>query len=379
MKRLMTFILALVLILSLAGCGKGNSPVVNNEQDSTSTQSTASDAPSVLNFANLGIQIKLKGTWLDLKDNIITLPAEGGSVQGVMVFFSNDEAQANAKTLTDNKADKADIDDAIWHNNKRLYAIAFANTKDVSVDEVAEQVGGPDKEATVTKLEEQGDIGLIILISIYKTVCVFLPPKIMDSFGFDLFDRLFLFSGYIGFFLLGYFIHMTQRHFSNHGLLIVAVADYALIVFDTWRQSAQAGIYTSRIQDQNLFFMGLLAVCIFLLCKQNYIRLKSKKGEFIIRWLSSLSYGVYLLHGLILTLLPLYGINLCFWQDALIGLAITTIVCIVSIFILSSIRPLCFVCIGIPYKTACQSSNIKALIYLSKAGSNEHRIKARIV
>ncbi|MEA4955942.1 MAG: TlpA disulfide reductase family protein [Pseudoflavonifractor sp.] len=158
MKRLMTFILALVLILSLAGCGKGNSPVVNNEQDSTSTQSTASDAPSVLNFANLGIQIKLKGAWLDLKDNIITLPAEGGSVQGVMVFFSNDEAQANAKTLTNNKADKADIDDAIWHNNKRLYAIAFANTKDVSVDEVAEQVGGPDKEATVTKLEEQGDI-----------------------------------------------------------------------------------------------------------------------------------------------------------------------------------------------------------------------------
>ena len=168
MKRLIAFTLTLVLILSLAGCGKGNSPAGTNEQidastpsdgeDIDKTQSTETDDLHTLSFPHMGIDIKLKGIWLDFKDNIITLPAEGGSVRGVMVFFSNDEAQANAKSLTDNKADKDDIDDAIWHNSKRLYAIAYANTKDVSVDEVAEQVGGPNKEATVTKLEEQGDI-----------------------------------------------------------------------------------------------------------------------------------------------------------------------------------------------------------------------------
>ena len=168
MKRLLTFTLALALILSLAGCGKGASPAAANGQgdastpsdvkDSVPTQSTDTSDPHALSFPRMGIDIKLKGIWSDYKDNIVTQTAEGGTVRGVMVFFSNDEAQANAKTLTDNKADKDDIDEAVWHNCKRLYAIAYANTKDVSVDEVAEQVGGADREATVTKLAEQGDI-----------------------------------------------------------------------------------------------------------------------------------------------------------------------------------------------------------------------------
>jgi len=204
---------------------------------------------------------------------------------------------------------------------------------------------------------------LIGAVSLCETLQVFLPAGLRGVVGIDVLDKLFLLNGYLGYFLLGYLLHSTKRRFSVRALALTAAFDFALIVADTWRLSALAGRYTQRLQGQNLFCMVLLAVCVFLLLKETCYHFGPGRRwwKSLLRRLSPLSFGVYLMHGLVLQLLPLLGIRIQFWRGALLGLFVTTLTCLGGIFLLASVRPLCYPFTGLTYRAACGSCNLRFL------------------
>lgn len=214
---------------------------------------------------------------------------------------------------------------------------------------------------------------LIAAVSVYETLYTLLPEHLRASVGIDALHKLFLLEGYLGYFLLGYLLHTTAVRFSNRALVLVGGADFALIVLDTWRLSVRAGKYTQRLQGQNMACMVLLAVCLFLLLKQ-ICRFGPERRwwKSLLRWLSPLSFAVYLMHGAALQLLPLLGVQIRYWRGALLGLVLVTVSCVAGAFLLSSARPLCFPFTGLSYRSACASCNLRFLLE-KRAGNRSEK------
>lgn len=110
-------------------------------------------------------------------------------------------------------------------------------------------------------------------------------------------------------------------------------------------------------QSQSRFFIGALSICQFLFFLYQKV---PQPIQAVVRWLSQLSFGVYLTHGYMLCkvfdMVPLEG----WWKNTTLFI-LTLVFCILLTFVLSSIRPLCFLCTGIPWKVACRSCNLQWL------------------
>lgn len=119
-------------------------------------------------------------------------------------------------------------------------------------------------------------------------------------------------SEYIGMFLLGYYLR--ERDFSKKSRTVIyalGIASYGFTIIGTILATKW------KATPNPIFFMYyapnvlLMATSIFVFCKSlfNKITLSQKKAS-VIYYLSSCTFGVYLLHPLFLDLLSNYGIGI---------------------------------------------------------------------
>ena len=175
-------------------------------------------------------------------------------------------------------------------------------------------------------------------------------------------------GGYLGYFLLGARLARLQKLPSRGVLWGAALADFALIAAGTAWISARTGAYDERIKSYLHLFAALLAAVLFLLARSYG---EGRKSGRTLVCLSGLSFGVYLVHPLAIQ----------FWQKfwtARITPAVDTIPlqigyylailvsCLVGVFILSSIKPLCWPFTGQKFSAACRESNLFALLRRDK-------------
>ncbi len=199
-------------------------------------------------------------------------------------------------------------------------------------------------------------IAIIVSVNIWQTVRNVAPVRISGWMDIDLPRQLFLFEGYLGFFLLGALLRELTS--GPPRWIKLAPLILAFISLATWIRSRRGGNYIDVFQSQNRFFTGALSVCLFLF----FLHKKAPQPvQAFARWLSQLSFGVYLTHGYMLrkvvSRIPLEG-----WSKSTVLFMLTLVLCTLLIFVLASIRPLCFICTGIPWETACRSCNIQWLV-----------------
>jgi len=183
--------------------------------------------------------------------------------------------------------------------------------------------------------------------------------------------NLTMISGYLGYFLLGAFLSQLDKLPSRRFLWICMAAGIVVIAAGTAWATQTTGLYDERFKSYRNLFTALLA-CVLYLLFLSYGR--ERKSGRVLTMLSGLSFGVYLVHPLALT----------FWQrmwGRYVGVMVTTIPgqiilyaavllsCLIGVLILSSIKPLCFLCTGQRFQDACRESNLFALFQRSDSFS----------
>ena len=170
-------------------------------------------------------------------------------------------------------------------------------------------------------------------------------------------------GGYLGYFPLGAWL-ARKRPPSRPVLWAAAAVSYAVIAVGTWRATLAAGAYSEVYKSYLHIFCAVLACALFQLARSYAEHRQSGRA---ITALSGLSFGIYLVHPLAIE----------FWQKVwtrFITPAVDTIPIqlgyylaillssLAGIWVLTSIKPLCWVFTGQKFSTACRECNLFALL-----------------
>lgn len=149
------------------------------------------------------------------------------------------------------------------------------------------------------------------------------------------------FSGYIGYLVLGYYLSIKK--FSNNTIsnlisLALMALGIGITIFGTYYLTSLDGKFSEVFYGYLSPNILIFSIGIFMLFK-NHNKVNSKIAPGI-RFVSKYSYGIYLSHVLVLTILAKKGINSYAYQP-IIGIPLTTLCCffisLLVIFILNKI------------------------------------------
>ncbi|CVK16753.1 MAG: acyltransferase family protein [Apibacter sp.] len=140
-----------------------------------------------------------------------------------------------------------------------------------------------------------------------------------------------LYSEFLGYLVLGYYLVRRKYEYNVKYYLYVCITIYLLsylgICFDTYITSKTNNIYIEQYKPWDLF-QALSVFLLFFL-----IPVFNKKSK-ILAFISEYSYGIYLIHVLIMSLLELLGLS-AYSFNPLFSIPVTTLcTLLISIIIL---------------------------------------------
>jgi len=205
--------------------------------------------------------------------------------------------------------------------------------------------------------------------SLLPTLSYLVPNAIRPFFVMNKEYNINFLNGYIGYFLLGYYLLNYKNKMSIKLLSCIVVIDTAIISIGSWYKTMASGQYSEIFKVYSRAFVLILSVAIFLLVKELISRYPLKRiSTNVVKFLSALSFGVYLMHNLLIdalarvtTLIPVYSIS-----RFIFSYVIVLVISFVCIVVVTSIKPTCYVFTGLNYKSACKSCNIQFIISLFK-------------
>jgi surface polysaccharide O-acyltransferase-like enzyme len=125
---------------------------------------------------------------------------------------------------------------------------------------------------------------------------------------FHLGDQIFIATGYVGYFVLGYYlrdVQVTQRQIKL--LLIVLVVAWIGTAVGTYVDTLRHdGTISDLFYDYLSPLVVAMTISVFLIVKQfslQYASLVSKNIQSIIVFLGKASFGIYLIHPIILNVI----------------------------------------------------------------------------
>jgi surface polysaccharide O-acyltransferase-like enzyme len=207
----------------------------------------------------------------------------------------------------------------------------------------------------------------LVFSSVLPTLVSLIPVKFQSLLVLNSSYDLNLMNGFLGYFLLGFFLFNYDKNISKRLLIAIIIIDTVLISLGTWWVTSQNGVYMELFKGYSRLFVLILSVAVFLLVKELLAGHRlSHKISAVVTVLSSLSFGVYLLHNIIVSLIS----NIVILSPANSFFVLFTcyiIILLVSVLImilLASSKLTCFAFTGLNYKNAKQTCNIQ--YFLSK-------------
>jgi len=150
------------------------------------------------------------------------------------------------------------------------------------------------------------------------------------------------FSGYIGYPILGYYLSKMTFDFDRKKVIhiLLILTGILITVFGTFFTTNHKGVFYSGFYEFLTPNVLLIAVGVFLLFK-NFVKFGTKATS-IILFLSKHSYGIYLIHILVLGGLSIFGFSYAF-VNPIIGIPIKSVLCfIISTLLIFGINKLPF-------------------------------------
>ncbi len=200
-------------------------------------------------------------------------------------------------------------------------------------------------------------IFLIAIIPSLQYILQVLLPSSLDRFiDLDIISKLTFFEGHLNTFILGYYVGNLKKKIPNWILLISGGLLIAVISFGTYYLTAKNGFFDQTFQVQAQGFEVILAAIIFIFFKQNFNReSKFYKNVPVI----PLALSIYFMHNILLSIMsyvmPLFPITTFF--DTVIITLLNFLICFIAMKTAATIKPICYLATGIPYKSACESCN----------------------
>ena len=175
------------------------------------------------------------------------------------------------------------------------------------------------KGAEALKVHTQ-EISYFLILWLVSNVAYSLVNQLL---GFEIKFELRYFSGFVGYFILGYWLGNRDIKLSNSLLILLFLASWAITAYICYVVSWNSGKYSYDFTDYLSPTVMLMSVSIFLFFK------KACDTEFLPKIMTELditSYGVYLIHFLILRYLSRnYQINYT-WIHPLLGITVQFII-----------------------------------------------------
>lgn len=202
----------------------------------------------------------------------------------------------------------------------------------------------------------------VLFSALIPTIVSFLPERLKPLMTLSPAYNLDFMTGYLGYFLAGYYLMTTERRFSKRFLAAVILVDTLVISLGTWALTMGSGEYSELFKVYSHVFTLVMSASAFLLFKELFRdrRLSPKIAE-LVRFLSSVSFGVYLLHNLVVELV---GMKVKLWPayslfTLFAAYFIVLFITLLGIVIASSLKPTCFPFTGLTYAGACKTCNIQ--------------------
>ena len=170
-------------------------------------------------------------------------------------------------------------------------------------------------------------------------------------------------GGYVGYFLLGARLARLEKLPRRGALWGVVLATTALISAGTLWLTGSTGAYDERMKSYVHIFTAVLSTALFLLVRADTEHRSSGR---LLTALSSLSFGVYLVHPLAIAFWRLVWPAWLPALDTIPGLCLTYLLSLLGsllgIWAVASLRPLCWVFTGQRFDEACRTCNLFTLL-----------------
>lgn len=171
-------------------------------------------------------------------------------------------------------------------------------------------------------------------------------------------------GGYLGYFFLGYYLFKYKARVSKRLLVFIILVDTLFVSFATWYTTIHEGAYSEVFKEYTGLCTVVLAAAVFLLVK-SFLKgtQMPRKAYVVLQFLSRLSFGVYLLHNIVIDLL---GNWIALWParsviTLLLSYFIVIFISLACIAVLASCRFTCFALTGLTYRQASETCNLRCI------------------
>ncbi|MCX7924086.1 MAG: acyltransferase [Clostridia bacterium] len=202
----------------------------------------------------------------------------------------------------------------------------------------------------------------LVFSSIIPTLVSLMPIRFQPLLKLNPAYNLNFMSGYLGYFIAGYFLMAYGTRLSKKLLVGIITADTLIISMGTWIKTSQTGRYSELFKVYSHVFTLVLSISLFLLARELFRdRRLSNKVSGIVKFLSQISFGVYLLHNLVVDFVSRKVME---WPANSVGTLfvayfIILFITIAFVILLASFKPTCFIFTGVSYTSACKTCNIQ--------------------
>ncbi|KAA9022279.1 acyltransferase [Niallia endozanthoxylica] len=143
------------------------------------------------------------------------------------------------------------------------------------------------------------DIEYFLILWIYASVIV---KSMKFIWGYSFSIELYMVTNYIGYFVLGYYLHHfpLKRIWEKTAIVFGGISIFVTFVLTYYDTKAAGGILQEFWYENHAPNVLLSSIGIFLLCKNLFAK---RKLGFVFHQISRLSYGIYLVHILLMTML----------------------------------------------------------------------------
>lgn len=208
----------------------------------------------------------------------------------------------------------------------------------------------------INNMKRQHKIYLFALwcfVSIFLTTASnFVTADYKMIFTLDDKYSLNIMGGYLGFFILGYYLNKKDIKIKSKWLVLYILTDVITVSAGTFVLTRISGGYFEGFKTYTGFFVSTMAVAMFLLFKNIFVAKNDIKCKKAVIFIGDTSFVIYLVHNLVIhfmntnyLIVPNISIlNIC------LRFAIVYIISLAITVILKHIKPMCFLATGTKYK-----------------------------
>jgi surface polysaccharide O-acyltransferase-like enzyme len=181
-----------------------------------------------------------------------------------------------------------------------------------------------------------------------KTVYIAAPESLKIFFNIDLFNKLNYVDGFLGYFVLGYFLHNNMPKIKNAVLTPLIIVLWAVIALGTCYATHKNNGYSEIFKSYTSIWVVALSTLIYITAMK--IKELPNIINNVLNYLSSISMGVYMSGNFFLGIMRQEGMTFDTAKGFVLCTIYTVVLCLAFNSLFRFVKPLCFLTTGNKYK-----------------------------